>query len=55
MLEWEWPQDIHYINAVFVTMCFIMTCTSYTSHTCRSRSNETSTCKYGRTNQHWGK
>ena len=44
---------IHCIT-VFVTICFIMTCTLYTSQY-RSRSNETSTCKYyleGKSNQY---
>ena len=39
------PICIHCIAIVFVTVCFIMTCTLYTSQ-CRSRSNETNTCKY---------
>ena len=34
---------IHCVNTVFVTVCFIMT---FITSQYRSRSNETSTCKY---------
>ena len=52
---------IHYYDTsiVFIKLWFIMTCTLYTcTSQYRSRSNETSTCKYyiaEKTNQHWGK
>ena len=42
---------------IALILCFIMTCTLYTSQY-RSGSNETSACKYylaGKTNHHWEK